>query len=134
VTEPTPTVHDLADLITANEERTAALRAEHPLNRPALDPSERDSEVRVVMGFAGAAAIAMAAAVLLAIGMGLAFVYGVLRPIAPAAARAIDAWLQSLSGEQVTAGACMFGFLSNALLCVLVAGLQRRRRATCPNA
>lgn len=107
-----PTIHDFDELLARHNARTEILRARHPLNRPALDTTERDSELRTAMAAVGLVFVVLAFAALAGIGALLFIAYGQLRqllPIAGAAARRAIEHLQPDVAGLVSAALIFIG-------------------------
>lgn len=93
--------HDFEALMREHQARTAALRALHPLTRPALDREERESAVAIAM--AAVAAVVLLSAALIIGGLTTLLAVGVCH--ARDSWPAIAALLNAPIGP-ITVGAC----------------------------
>lgn len=92
-------IYDFDSLLAAHNARTAILRARYPLNRPALDRTERDEEIRTAMAAVGLVFVVLAFAALAGIGALLFVAYGQLRPLVPAAGSAARRAIEHLQPD-----------------------------------
>lgn len=111
--------HDFDRILSEHAARTAMLRALHPLNRPALDPSERDSEIRMSMGAVAIVFVLMAAMALVAIASLLVVAFGHVRALWPAASATARAALADLPTAQASLLGAFLFFIALGLLWAL---------------
>jgi len=113
---PTLSIHQYDALIASHEARIAVLRAMRPQYRPALESSERDSEIRVAMGAVGVVFAVAAALLLVGASMLIVIAFGLVQPSLPLVAAAVRAWLASLTPAQTTVFSASLLFLGLGLL------------------
>lgn len=112
-------ISDFDALMETHSRRTAALRALHPLHRPALDTSERDSELRVAMAAVALVCLLATFSVLAGIGTLVFVAYGWLRPLAPVAAAAARRLIEQMSPDVATLVSAGLVLLGLALFSIL---------------